>query len=48
MKVKIELNIINNDMCYLNFWDSMHGNDVIYRWEREHGLFFTEGNEASY
>ena len=29
MKVNIELNITADGRTFLNFWDAMHGNDVV-------------------
>lgn len=29
MKLKLELNIIDDELTFLNFWDLMHGHDVI-------------------
>jgi len=31
MKIPIELNVIDGHTAYLNFWDAMHGRDVVCR-----------------
>jgi len=45
MKIKLELNILDDAQQFLNFWENYHGNDVVCR--IINGKLFYEGQEIT-
>lgn len=44
-KYKIELNYPGNGRLFLNFWDSIHGNDVVVEIDAENKMWHTPDGE---
>lgn len=45
MKIKLELNLLEDGRMFLNFWDAMHGNDVVS--EIKDGNLYVDGEMIS-
>lgn len=47
-KYNLELNFPGDGRCFLNFWDSIHGNDVVAEIGEDHMYYQAPGDPHPY